>query len=136
MNSQEASPVAAGRGTTLHLWNWNASLASTLRLLRKLQISCSELSGQSLWMILCGACGLRIPLRQSIIHDKGQSTIGNRRQLLRLMSQDEAWGSMAIGRRGTRVSGKVGTVGGSPSVHASSKTLAGSKSSSNLPSTI
>ena len=53
----------------------------------------------------------------------------------RTITQDEAWVSTAIGRPGIQVPEKIGMVGGSPSVRASSTTLAGSKLSWILPST-
>ena len=55
--------------------------------------------------------------------------IGSRTQSPRITNQDEAWAFTVIGHPGTRVLEKIGMGGGFPSVHASFKSLAASKSS-------
>ena len=87
-------------------------------------------------MRLYGASGLRTHLCQSIMHDKGPSMTGSRRQLSRPIARGEVLGFMATGHPGTQVPQKIGTVEGSPSEHASLKILAGSKSSWILQPTI
>lgn len=127
--------MVAGSGKTLQMWNSAASSAPTLKPLRKSPKRCCEPNGQNPLMTLYGASGLRTRLRQSIIHDKGRSTTGSKRQLSRPITQGEVLGFMATGHPGTQVPQKIGTVGGSPSEHALLKNLAGSKSSWILPPT-